>query len=172
MNKRKKLRTVLITAGIVILTAVLSYLDILRDWDRSVSDRLNQKASQVNRNIYIIGIDDKTMEKYGMITGWGRKIPGKLVEKLNQNPDARIVQRPKRRLSDNGPGLSAAPGAAAGKRNLLSARSASRRLRSRENSTSPSTAHRSTRQRAPGRVEKRKVSRSQPARPLMACSVS
>lgn len=89
MKTKKMLRTVIITIGIVIITGLLSYLDVMRDWDRTVSDRMNQKPSYVDKKIYIIGIDDKTMEKYGMITSWGRKVPGKLVEKLNRNPDAK-----------------------------------------------------------------------------------
>lgn len=89
MKERKILRTAVITAGIIVVVAVLSYLDVMRVWDNSVSDLLNQKASGVDRDIYIVGIDDKTLEEYGMITSWGRELSGRLVEKLNEDPDAR-----------------------------------------------------------------------------------
>ena len=88
MKDKKKLRIAIIVMAIAILTSVLCYLDVLKVWDRSMSDAINQKASHVNKNIYIIGIDDRTLEEYGMISDWGRELSGKLVEKLNSNPDA------------------------------------------------------------------------------------
>lgn len=89
MKNSKTLRTAVLTAGIVIAVTVLSYLDVMGVWDSTMSDRLNQKISDINRNIYIVGIDDRTLEKYGMITSWGRELSGRLVEKLNENPDAK-----------------------------------------------------------------------------------
>ena len=89
MEKRRLLQTIVSAVFIVILTALLSYLNIMETWDQSTSDILNQKASGVDKNIYIIGIDDKTLEKYGAITDWGRELSGELVERLNENPDAK-----------------------------------------------------------------------------------
>lgn len=89
MKVKRGIRTAFITAVIMIITGILSYLDVLGIWDSAASDLFNQHTTSVNRNIYIIGIDDKTMEKYGMISGWGRSVSGKLIEKLNQYPDAR-----------------------------------------------------------------------------------
>ncbi len=89
MKTKKTLRALAVAIGIVIITMIMSYLDVMRVWDRAASDILNQRGSSVSKNIYIIGIDDKTLQEYGMITDWGRELPGKLVEKLNENPDAR-----------------------------------------------------------------------------------
>ncbi|MBO5293381.1 MAG: adenylate/guanylate cyclase domain-containing protein [Lachnospiraceae bacterium] len=89
MQFKKRLQTVLLTAGIIIVVMLLSYMDVMGRWDRSVSDLLNQRPEGVSHNIYIIGIDDKTLERYGMISGWGRQLSGQLIEKLNENPDAR-----------------------------------------------------------------------------------
>ncbi|MGN0140795.1 MAG: CHASE2 domain-containing protein [Roseburia sp.] len=89
MNTKEMLRKVTATAGIVIITMLMSYLNVMRIWDGSMSDLLNQRGTGVSRNIYIIGIDDKTLQEYGMITDWGRELSGQLVEKLNENPDAR-----------------------------------------------------------------------------------
>lgn len=88
MKAQKRLRTAVITVVIIVIVTVLGYLDVLGVWDDSVSDALNQNASNVNKKIFIIGIDDKTLEQYGMIAQWGRGLSGKLVEKLNENPDA------------------------------------------------------------------------------------
>lgn len=89
MNNKRSYGTVGITAAIIIIAAILSYMDVFSLWDSAASDLLNQHPSQVNRNIYIIGIDDKTMEQYGMISNWGRSVSGKLIEKLNKYPSAR-----------------------------------------------------------------------------------
>lgn len=89
MKPKEILKTAVFTAVIIIIVSALSYLDVLGVWDIAMSDTLNQKASGVNRNIYIIGIDDKTLEQYGAITAWGRELSGRLVEKLNEHPEAR-----------------------------------------------------------------------------------
>lgn len=81
------LKTAVTTAAIVIIVAVLSYLDIMQIWDRSMLDVLTQSPSGVKPQIFIVGIDDKTLEKYGMISDWGRELSGKLIEKLNESPD-------------------------------------------------------------------------------------
>lgn len=79
------LQKLFITLGIVILAACLSYFDVMGVWDKTISDMLNQKTSDIDKDIFIIGIDDKTLEEYGMITMWGRKLSGDLVKKLNEN---------------------------------------------------------------------------------------
>ncbi|MGN0373964.1 MAG: CHASE2 domain-containing protein [Butyrivibrio sp.] len=88
MNTRSVLRTALITLGIMIVTTVLSYMDVMGIWDNYISDVLTQQTSGVNKKIYIIGIDDRTLQEYGMISEWGRKLSGRLVEILNENENA------------------------------------------------------------------------------------
>lgn len=89
MYKRGLRWKLIITVLIVLLTMAAGYLDLLRGWDGSLSDDINQKGHNISRKIYIIGIDDKTLEKYGRISGWSRELSGQLVQTLNQNPDAR-----------------------------------------------------------------------------------
>ncbi|MDD6071636.1 MAG: adenylate/guanylate cyclase domain-containing protein [Clostridiales bacterium] len=86
MKADEVLKTAVTTAVIIIIVTVLSYMDIMKIWDRSMLDVMTQSSSGVNPKIFIVGIDDKTLEKYGMISGWGRELSGKLVEKLNENP--------------------------------------------------------------------------------------
>lgn len=89
MGGRKQLLTAVFTAALVILTAVMSYLDVLRGADRPVSDLLNQRSSGVDKHIFIIGVDDKTLEEYGAITSWGRGLSADLVNLLNEDPEGR-----------------------------------------------------------------------------------
>lgn len=65
------------------------YLGTAGAWDARISDWLNQKEAVTNKKIYIIGIDDKTLERYGPVNTWSRNIPAELVEKLNAHEDAR-----------------------------------------------------------------------------------
>lgn len=89
MKAQEILRTAIITIVIIVITTTLSYLDVMKTWDKETSDILNQKVSNVNKDIYIIGIDDKTLEEYGFITSWGRELSGQLVEKLIENPESK-----------------------------------------------------------------------------------
>lgn len=77
MKSKKTLFTVGMTAIIVVLVTVLTYLDVLGNWDSTMLDLLTQKASKVDQNIYIIGIDDKTLKEYGAISDWSRELSGK-----------------------------------------------------------------------------------------------
>ncbi len=58
-------------------------------WDMGLLDRLNQRESATNKKIYIIGIDDKTLEQYGAVNTWSRHIPARLVETLNRDESTR-----------------------------------------------------------------------------------
>lgn len=89
MRGKKYLWTGVLTIALMILTAIMSYLDTLGWIDRSVSDLLNQRSSSVNRHIFIIGVDDKTLEEYGAITSWGRNLSADLVNRLNSDPDSK-----------------------------------------------------------------------------------
>lgn len=83
MKNAGKLKTAIITTAIVVLSAIFYYFGAAGLWDIGVSDRLNQQESVTNKKIYIIGIDDKTLEQYGPVNTWSRDIPAKLVEMLN-----------------------------------------------------------------------------------------
>lgn len=89
MQKKETLRKTVLAIGIAIITMLMSYANVLGVWDGSMSDMLNQRGTGVSKKIFIIGIDDKTLQKYGMITDWGRELSGQLVEKLNESPDAK-----------------------------------------------------------------------------------
>lgn len=58
-------------------------------WIWEYPARLNQRETVTNKKIYIIGIDDKTLEQYDSVNTWSREIPAKLVSILNSVEDAR-----------------------------------------------------------------------------------
>lgn len=72
------------SAAIVLLSFVLFYFGAAGFWDMGILDRLNQRESVTNKKIYIVAIDDKTLERYGPVGTWSRHIPAQLVELLNK----------------------------------------------------------------------------------------
>ena len=88
MTKRS-LKSAGVTVVVILISMVFLYFGTAGLWDMGVSDRLNQRESVTNKNIYIIGIDDKTLEEYGPVNTWSRDIPAKLVEILSADEAAK-----------------------------------------------------------------------------------
>lgn len=84
-----KMKTAAVTAAVVLTSLAFLYFGTAGFWDIGISDRLNQRESVTNKKIYIIGIDDRTLEQYGPVNTWSREIPAKLVSLLNGADDAR-----------------------------------------------------------------------------------
>lgn len=79
----RKRRSAALTAAVILLSLVFLYFGATGGWDMGLSDMLNQRGSVTNKKIFIVGIDDKTLEAYGPINTWSRDIPARLVETLN-----------------------------------------------------------------------------------------
>ncbi|MDE6386839.1 MAG: adenylate/guanylate cyclase domain-containing protein [Lachnospiraceae bacterium] len=77
------------TAAVILASLAFLYFGAAGFLDMGISDRLNQRETVTNKKIYIIGIDDKTLEQYGPVNTWSREIPAKLVSTLNAVSDAR-----------------------------------------------------------------------------------
>lgn len=88
MKNRNSVITLVVNIFIILVCMVLCYFNAVGFWDAGVGDLLNQKESVTNKKIYIIGIDDKTLEKYGAVNTWSRDIPARLVELLNADPSS------------------------------------------------------------------------------------
>lgn len=84
-----KLKTVAVTAAVVLVSFALLYAGTAGFADMGISDRLNQRESVTNKKIYIVGIDDKTLQQYGPVNTWSREIPAKLISLLNGAEGAR-----------------------------------------------------------------------------------
>lgn len=89
MKYLSKMITAAVTAAVILASLAFLYFGTAGSLDMGISDRLNQRESVTNKKIYIIGIDDKTLEQYGPVNTWSREIPAKLVSILNSGDDVR-----------------------------------------------------------------------------------
>lgn len=89
MKNSGRLKTTAILTALILVSVIFQYLGAARLWDIGVSDWLNQRESVTNKKIYIIGIDDKTLEQYGPVNTWSQDLPAQLVEMLNADEKAR-----------------------------------------------------------------------------------
>lgn len=83
MKYLNRMKTAAVTAAVVLTSLAFLYFGTARLVDIGISDRLNQRETVTNKKIYIIGIDDKTLARYGPVNTWSREIPAKLVALLN-----------------------------------------------------------------------------------------
>lgn len=81
------MKTAAVTAAVILASMAFLYFGTAGFLDMGISDRLNQKETVTNKKIYIIGIDDKTLEQYGPVNTWSREIPAKLVSLLSGTGD-------------------------------------------------------------------------------------
>lgn len=82
------IKTAAVTAAVILTSFIVMYFGTAGFVDMGISDKLNQRETVTNKKIYIIGIDDKTLERYGPVNTWSRDIPAQLVSTLNAVPDA------------------------------------------------------------------------------------
>lgn len=89
MKHLSGIKAAAITAAVILASLAFLYFGTAGFWDLGISDKLNQRETVTNKKIYIVGIDDKTLEQYGPVNTWSRKIPAKLVTILNGTGDVR-----------------------------------------------------------------------------------
>lgn len=83
MKYQNGMKAAAVTAAVILTSYLFLFFGAAGMIDQGISDRLNQRESVTNKKIYIIGIDDKTLEQYGSVNTWSREIPAKLVSTLN-----------------------------------------------------------------------------------------
>lgn len=83
----KWIKPLCFTLGAFLLTFLLIYTNLFYSWDKLAADRLCQTGAVPDERIFIVAIDDKTLEKYGPMNQWSRDIYRQVVEVLNQDPD-------------------------------------------------------------------------------------
>ncbi|MBR3722393.1 MAG: adenylate/guanylate cyclase domain-containing protein [Selenomonadaceae bacterium] len=72
------------------VVALVMYAGILDVFNRSASDMLYQKEEKSpSPDIFVIGIDEKTLDKYGKLCYWERRGMAKVIEYLNKDPKSR-----------------------------------------------------------------------------------
>ena len=89
MKHLNGMKTAALTVAVILTSFAFLYFGTAYFWDMGISDRLNQRETVTNKKIYIIGIDDKTLEQYGPVNTWSREVPARLVSILNGMDDAR-----------------------------------------------------------------------------------
>lgn len=72
-----------------VLTFILLYTNVFFSWDKILADAVYQTGGTPDNRIFIVAIDDKTLQEYGQFNQWSREIPKKLVETLNQDAQKR-----------------------------------------------------------------------------------
>ena len=85
--KNEGRKTFLGTAAVFFVSALILYRSAAGFWDAGILDRMHQRPSVTNKKIYIIAIDDRTLERYGSVSSWSREIPAGLVEILTEDPE-------------------------------------------------------------------------------------
>ena len=86
MKYRNRMKAAAVTAAVILTSLAFLYFGTAGLVGMGISDRLYQRENVTNKKIYIIGIDDKTLEQYGPVNTWSREIPAKLVSVLNGAP--------------------------------------------------------------------------------------
>ena len=67
------------------LTFILLYSNVFYTWDKILADAVCQTGDTPDQRIFIVAIDDKTLQEYGPMNQWSRDISKQLVETLNQD---------------------------------------------------------------------------------------
>lgn len=87
MKKRWTIIIEALIAGLLVL--ILTVFNILSPLDYMVRDKFYQIPRGIDGSIKIIGIDEKTLDEYGPIQTWSRERYAQLIDKLNENSDAK-----------------------------------------------------------------------------------
>lgn len=71
------------------LTFILLYTNVFYTWDKILADAVYQTGDVPDSRIFIVAIDDKTLQEYGPMNQWSRDISKQVVETLNQDATKR-----------------------------------------------------------------------------------
>ena len=87
--KKEIFRKLLFSVAAGLLTFVCLFFNIFYTWDKILLDQLCQTGTVADNRIFILAIDDKTLQEYGPMSRWSRDISRQVVETLNQSADVR-----------------------------------------------------------------------------------
>lgn len=92
MNARKNLwRPLGKWLGGVIFALFIAFsaqMNLFYAVDNAISDRLYQQEQSLDGNIFVVAIDERSMEEFGPVQTWGRSIIADVIDALNANPEA------------------------------------------------------------------------------------
>lgn len=75
--------------AVMALTFLLLFTNLFYTWDKIALDSLCQNGAVPDNRIFILAIDDKTLQEYGPMNKWGRDISAQVVRALNQSEEVR-----------------------------------------------------------------------------------
>lgn len=87
MERRKKIKTVLLAAAIAGGLTLLAGLGVLNRADLALSDALYQRPEASDGQIILVGIDQRALEEIGPYSQWGREVFARAVDYLNASKD-------------------------------------------------------------------------------------
>lgn len=87
--KKDLLKRLLISLTAGILTFLLLFTNLFYTWDKILLDGLCQTGETPDNRIFILAIDDKTLQEYGPMSQWSREISSNVVKILNQDEEKR-----------------------------------------------------------------------------------
>ncbi len=83
----KKTRTI-VSLLFIIAVLVLQFFGLLDVFENPVEDKLYQTGSKINNNIYVIGIDEETLNELGSFDKFSRDRMADLINKLMEDPES------------------------------------------------------------------------------------
>lgn len=83
--QKENIRKIAMPILAFVLTFIFIYTNVFYTWDKIVSDALCQTGTTPDNRIFIVAIDDKTLQEYGPMNQWSRDISKQVIEALNQD---------------------------------------------------------------------------------------
>lgn len=83
--QKENIRKIVMPILAFVLTFIFIYTNVFYTWDKILSDALCQTGGTPDSRIFIVAIDDKTLQEYGPMNQWSRDISKQVVEVLNQD---------------------------------------------------------------------------------------
>lgn len=87
--KRNLLKQLSVSLAAGVLTFLFLFTNLFYTWDKMVLDGLCQTGDVADSRIFILAIDDKTLQEYGPMNQWSREISSQVVKTLNQNEEVK-----------------------------------------------------------------------------------
>ena len=86
MKKKKFKKSTLIYVGLLILVMVFQGLGLFQAQEFDAEDSRYQKGGWINPNIFVIGIDEDTLNSYGKWETWSRDKMADMANLLTEDP--------------------------------------------------------------------------------------
>lgn len=83
MLNNKKTNKLILILSVLFLIMLVHFSGLLNDFDNRLKDKMYQETSLISNDIYVIGIDEETLSKYGKFESFNREKITELINLLN-----------------------------------------------------------------------------------------